>query len=116
MSTVINTAALANLDTLLSEASFTCEHAVRGHVPGPWVATPHRTHCDKIYVILNGAGIARLNDADYHIVPGDVFLIPAGTIQQGDSDRANPLHKDWVHFQASTTQTLQLMSLFPPSL
>lgn len=116
MQNAIHTATLANLDTLLSEASFSCEHAIRTLVRGPWVPAPQRTHCDKIYAVLEGRGVARLNEADYHIVPGDVFLIPAGTIQQGDSDKAEPLLKDWVHFQASTTQTLQLMSLFPPPM
>ena len=116
MPTSITAATPTDLDTLLSEASFACAHAIRTRVAGPWVPTPQRTHCDKIYVILEGRGTARLNEFDYHIVPGDVFLIPAGTIQQGDSDRDNPLIKDWVHFHASTTQTLQMMSLFTQPL
>jgi AraC-like DNA-binding protein len=106
----------SDLDTLLAEASFTCEHVAQGVVRNHWVPDAHRTHCDKIYVVLGGTGVARLNEFDFHIRTGDVFLIPAGTIQQGDTDQVRPLHKIWVHFQASTTQTLQLMSLFPPPL
>jgi AraC family transcriptional regulator of arabinose operon len=116
MSTLPPSFAAADLDTLLAEASLTCEHAVVGHVRGQWVPKTQRTHCDKIYVVIGGKGVARLNQFDYHVRAGDVFLLPAGTIQQGDTDDRDPLHKYWVHFQASTTGTLQLMSLFPPPL
>lgn len=108
--------ALADLDTLLAEASLTCEHASEGYVRGTWVPVTQRTHCDKLYVVHAGKGVARLNELDFHIRSGDVFLIPAGTVQQGDTDAQDPMQKIWVHFQASTTQTLQLMSLFPPPL
>ena len=112
----VPTFAVADLDTLLAEASLTCEHAMFSYVRGQWVPTTQRTHCDKIYVVVGGKGVARLNEFDYHLRAGDVFLLPAGTIQQGDTDACDPLHKYWVHFHASTTSTLQLMSLFPPPL
>lgn len=108
--------ARSDLDTLLSEASFTCEVVNHSVVRHHWVPDSQRTHCDKIYVVLGGVGFARLNEYDFKTRAGDVYLVPAGTIQQGDTDAVDPLEKIWVHFQASTTQTLQLMTLFPPPL
>lgn len=106
----------ADLESLLTEASFTCETAVQSIVRNSWVPNFHRTRSDKLYVVTDGTGVARLNNEEYIVRAGDVFLIPAGTIQQGDTDAVNPIHKMWAHFQASTTRTLQLLSLFPPPL
>jgi AraC-like DNA-binding protein len=106
----------ADLDTLLAEASLTCEVAVQTLVRGSWVPQWQRNHCDKLYAVIEGTGVARLNNLEFIIRPGDVFLIPAGTLQQGDTDEVNPIHKLWAHFQASTTSKLQLLSLYPPPL
>ncbi|MCZ7648648.1 MAG: AraC family transcriptional regulator [Planctomycetota bacterium] len=102
------------LDALLAEAAFRCECVVLSTIKNSWVPLAHRSHCDKIYVVTGGRGTARLGDATYKIVPGEVYIFAAGTIQQGDTDRDDPLQKIWVHFEVSTTETLQLLRLFPP--
>lgn len=102
------------LDALLAEASFRVETVVDGYVRQQWVPLAHRSHCDKIYAVLSGKARARLEDEEYGLSGGDVLLFPSGTIQQGDTDAADPMRKIWVHFESATTQTLQLLRLFPP--
>lgn len=59
----------------------------------PGVTTqPHRLRgVDERYLILQGTGVVKVGEmAPQHVVPGDVVVIPAGTIQQitnnGDTD------------------------------
>jgi AraC family transcriptional regulator of arabinose operon len=105
---------LEGLDSLLVEASFNCEVAMKSYVRDRWVPTPHITQCDKLYVVHSGKGVARLNEAEYRLQAGDVYLVPSGTLQQGDTDAADPIFKTWVHFESTTTRTLKLLNLYPP--
>ncbi|HYF49409.1 MAG TPA: AraC family transcriptional regulator [Planctomycetota bacterium] len=103
-------------ERLLAEASFNCEIVTEGVIRRQWVPQTQLTSSDKLYVVYSGKGVARLNNSEFQVRGGDVFLIPSGTLQQGFTDEKEPLHKSWIHFETTTSGSLKLMNLFPPPM
>lgn len=50
----------------------------------------HRAY-DEIYYILSGTGILEMDSIQYHIRPGSVVVIPAGTVHAVTSENDTPL-------------------------
>lgn len=47
--------------------------------PGEDIGYEVHHDVDQVLVFTEGNGLARINDKEYNISPGDIFLVPAGT-------------------------------------
>ncbi|OBZ10074.1 hypothetical protein A7975_22170 [Bacillus sp. FJAT-26390] len=56
---------------------------------------------NALYYFLDGEGRLKINNMEYYPVPGDLFLVPAGTRISCSTEEKNPFFKYWCHFTAT---------------
>ncbi|NOU86999.1 helix-turn-helix domain-containing protein [Paenibacillus sp. LMG 31460] len=54
-----------------------------------------------LYFFLEGEGWLKINNIEYYPVPGELFLVPAGTRISCSTDESNPFLTYWCHFTAT---------------
>src|SRR4029453_3416740 len=54
-----------------------------------------------LYYFLDGEGSLKINNMEYYPVPGELFLLPAGTRVSSSTKETNPFFKYWCHFTAT---------------
>lgn len=74
---------------------YTCGYDIcqSGHSYGPAVRSGYLIH-----IILNGKGIYKVNQQEYHLEAGDGFLIHPGELIYYEADKNDPWEYIWVGF------------------
>ncbi|MDF2644300.1 MAG: AraC family transcriptional regulator [Paenibacillus sp.] len=54
-----------------------------------------------LYFFLEGEGWLKINNIEYYPVPGELFLVPAGTRISCSTSEAHPFLTYWCHFTAT---------------
>lgn len=71
-----------------------------GIVADDWKEKPLALSHDKIYYIEKGEGVLYINGEAYYPKPGDLVMIPKGSIHGYSTISSHPFVKYWCHFNA----------------
>jgi AraC family transcriptional regulator of arabinose operon len=71
------------------------------HVPVTWKETNYIPDFNKLYFILDGEGFVKIGNQEYYPQPGQMYLLPAGTIQSYGTISSKTFSKYWCHFTAT---------------
>ncbi|TCN21151.1 AraC-like DNA-binding protein [Mesobacillus foraminis] len=94
---------LTNTQLDLSIASYT-------KVPLTWGEDSYIPEFNKLYFIMEGEGFVRVNDKTYYPKPGELYLLPSGTVQAYGTISGNTFGKYWCHFTSKLNDS-QLFDL-----
>ena len=84
---------LANVRLDVSAAAYS-------KVPKTWNEDNYTTDFNKLYYIMEGEGYVKVNDEVYYPKPGELYLLPSGSIQSYGTISENTFEKYWCHFTA----------------
>lgn len=68
--------------------------------PADWCDIDYIPEYNKIYYIIDGEGWIKIEDKEYYPRPGQLFIMPSGTLQSYSSINRNTYLKYWCHFRA----------------
>lgn len=90
-----------DLHSCLSNLTVDVSAAALTHVSADWqdfdVVPPY----NKLYLILDGEGMLRIDGRDYYPKAGEAYLMAAGRIQSYSATSEHTFTKYWCHFTAS---------------
>lgn len=66
-----------------------------------WKEFDYTVAYNKLYLILDGEGWLKIGDQELYPMPGQLILMPAGTIQSYSTISDRPFLKYWCHFTAT---------------
>lgn len=69
-------------------------------VPTTWRDDDYTPDFNKLYFIMEGQGYLKIGDQRFSPAPGDLYLLPAGTVQSYGTINQNTFGKYWCHFRA----------------
>ena len=81
----------------LNPMQFGYEECEKGHFYGPAI----RTHW-LIHFVVSGFGIFKIDDKEYKIRPGEMFIIPPYVETYYEADKNNPWNYIWIGFTSCT--------------
>lgn len=84
---------IANVQLDLSVAAYT-------KVPTTWHDDDYTPEFNKLYFIVEGEGYVKIRDQTFFPTTGDLYLLPAGTVQSYGTLNRNTFGKYWCHFRA----------------
>lgn len=84
---------IANTQLDLSVAAYT-------KVPATWREDNYVPEFNKLYFVLEGEGFVKIGDRLYYPKPGQLFLLPEGTVQSYGTISDYTFGKYWCHFTA----------------
>ena len=84
---------LANVRLDVSAAAYS-------KVPKAWNEDNYTTDFNKLYYIIDGEGYVKVNDELYYPKPGELYLLPSGSIQSYGTISDHTFEKYWCHFTA----------------
>jgi AraC family transcriptional regulator, arabinose operon regulatory protein len=90
-----------DLHTCLSNLTVDVSAAALTHVSADWQEFDYVTPYNKMYFIIDGEGMLKIDGRDYYPEPGEVYLLPAGLSQSYSVTSERTFTKYWCHFTAS---------------
>ncbi|GAE29389.1 AraC family transcriptional regulator [Halalkalibacter hemicellulosilyticus] len=84
---------LANVQLDVSIAAYT-------KVPMSWNDEDYTTDFNKLYFIKEGEGYVKVNNETFYPKPGELYLLPSGSVQSYGTINKNTFGKYWCHFTA----------------
>jgi AraC family transcriptional regulator, arabinose operon regulatory protein len=74
--------------------------AAKTKVPLTWNDQDYVPEFNKLYFILEGEGYVKINNQTFYPQPGELYLLPAGSLQSYGTLNDNTFRKYWCHFTA----------------
>ncbi|WAH39840.1 AraC family transcriptional regulator [Alicyclobacillus fastidiosus] len=84
---------ITNVQLDLSVAAYT-------KVPTTWRSHNYTPDFNKLYFIMEGEGYLEVGGQRFSPCPGDLYLLPTGTVQSYGTVNQNTFGKYWCHFRA----------------
>ncbi len=84
---------LANVQLDVSIAAYT-------KVPKTWNEDNYTPDFNKFYYIMEGEGYVKVKDEMFYPKPGELYLLPSGSVQSYGTISDHTFEKFWCHFSA----------------
>jgi AraC-like DNA-binding protein len=86
--------------TYIAGTQFDLLHAAYTKVATNWRDDDYTPDYNKLYFIIEGEGYLKIRGRTYYPKPGEIYLLPAGTLQSYGTLNENTFGKYWCHFRA----------------
>ena len=88
------------LKSNLANVRFDVSVAAFSKVPKSWNDDQYTTDFNKLYYIIDGEGYVKVDDQVFYPKPGELYLLPSGSIQSYGTISDHTFEKYWCHFTA----------------
>lgn len=76
-------------------------YASHRQLPPNWKYANYIPDCNKIYYIRGGEGLIKIGKKELPLLPGQLYFLPAGTLQTASCTNKQMITKYWCHFYSN---------------
>ena len=89
-----------NSDVYISQCNVIIESADLTKCWASWGDNKKETRYDMLYFILDGEGFLEIDGKLFYPQPGELYIIPEGSILSSGTNKNNTFYKYWCHFNS----------------